>query len=294
MGYPELETSAFLKARRAALDPAELGLPGARARRRVGGLRREEVAQLAGMSVDYYTRIEQGRANAISDAIVDAIARALRLTPDEHTYLRNITQRRRPRPAAGSRPPRPAARPRVRPQIRQVLDALDATIPAFVYGPALDVLAWNRLGNRVSFDLDTLPEDRRNGALMFFLHPDAKALHPDWETVARETVATLRAEAGRTPESPRLCEVVGELRERSEYFCDLWEAQAVSERVNGTKRILNPLVGELVLTYEVFALPADPGLVLCTYTAEQGSRTAEALRELAAGEPVGAVPATVA
>ncbi|WKX71110.1 helix-turn-helix domain-containing protein [Streptomyces sp. XD-27] len=302
MVFSEPEINAFLTSRRAALDPGSVGLPEGVTRRRVRGLRREEVAQLAGISVDYYTRIEQGRAHAISDSVLDAVARALRLTPAEHTYLRNITQIRRRGPGgsggagggagegcractvplAGEGP----ARPRVRPQVRQLLDALDDTVPAFVYGPAMDILAWNRLAGRVAFDLATTPEAERNAARLVFLHPDARDLHPDWEQLAEETVAALRAEAGRHPEDPRLCQLVGELLERSDDFRRHWEAQAVTERTHGTKRIRHPEVGELRVTYEVLLLPTDEGQMLCTYTAERGSGTERALRALAEGAAV--------
>jgi transcriptional regulator with XRE-family HTH domain len=287
MGHAEDEISPFLKARRAALDPAELGLPDGLARRRVRGLRREEVAQLAGVSVDYYTRIEQGRAPAVSDAVLDAVARALRLTPDEHAYLRNITQPRRRADAdsqaceAGAGP-----RPRVRPEIQELLDAMDDAVPALVYGPGMDMLAWNRLAGRLSFDFDALPEAELNTARLIFLHPEAKALHPEWEEMAEETVAGLRAEIGRHPYQARVQRVICDLREVSEEFRHHWEAQAVLDRKHGVKHVLNPEVGELVLTYEAFPLPTDPGQRLCTYTAPKGSATEKRLRALA--ERVGA------
>ncbi|MET8014408.1 helix-turn-helix transcriptional regulator [Streptomyces sp. NPDC005271] len=275
MGHSEPEIKAFLKARRAALDPAELGLPEGVVRRRVRGLRREEVAQRAGISVDYYTRIEQGRAPAVSDSVVDGLARALRLTPSEHTYLRNITlPRRRGRVDAG--PP-----PRVRPEIRRLLEAMDGRVPAVVFGPGMDVLAWNRLSARIGIDFGTVPEDERNGALLVFLDPRAREVHADWDEVADDTVAGLRAEIGRTPGNARLCRVIHELLERSQEFRRRWEAQAVQERTRGTKRYRHPEVGELVMAYEALVLPADPGQVLCTYTAEQGSASQEALRILA-------------
>jgi transcriptional regulator with XRE-family HTH domain len=285
MGHAEDEITPFLKARRAALDAAALGLPDGLARRRVRGLRREEVAQLAGVSVDYYARIEQGRAHAVSDAVVDAIARALRLTSDEHTYLRNITQPRR-RADSGVCDAGRGPRPQVRPQIQELLDAMDDTVPAIVYGPDMDMLAWNRLAGRVSFDFDALPEAELNGARLIFLHPEAKALHPEWERDAEETVASLRAQMGRRHGQSRVLRVIWDLREESEEFRHYWEAQVVRERSRGTKRILNPEVGELVLTYEAFWLPTDPGQLLCTYTAPKGSATEKGLRALA--ERVGA------
>jgi transcriptional regulator with XRE-family HTH domain len=278
MGQVEDQVTPFLKARRAALDPAALGLPDGVARRRVRGLRREEVAQLAGISVDYYTRIEQGRAPAISDAVLDAVARALRLTPHEHTYLRNITQAGR-RGAAGACAS--ADRPQVRPQFLELLEAMEDTVPAMVYGPGMDLLAWNRLGNRLSFDFDALPTSELNAARLIFLHPSARDIYPDWEQVAEDTVSGLRAEVGRFPERGRPHQVMCELRDASEEFRQYWEAQDVLDRDHGIKRIMNSEVGELVVTFEAFTLPTDPDQRLCTYTAPKGSETERRLRELA-------------
>ncbi|MFI1156225.1 helix-turn-helix domain-containing protein [Streptomyces sioyaensis] len=280
MLYAEIEIGSFLKARRAALDPAELGLPGGVNRRRVRGLRREEVAQLAGISVDYYTRIEQGRAHAISDSVLDAIARALRLSGGEVTYLRNVAVPRRPGPDDC----RPASGPAqtVRPEIQQLLDAMDTTVPAMVIGRGLDILAWNTLGGRFAFDLEALAPDRRNTALLVFLDPVARALHPDWEAKAVEVVGNLRADSGRHPDDPRICAVVNELLDHSPDFRRLWETQAVYECLRGTKRLLHPHVGELVITFESFRLSTDPDQALVTYTAPRGSETERRLRELGA------------
>jgi transcriptional regulator with XRE-family HTH domain len=279
MGHVEDEITPFLKARRAALDPVALGLPNGVTRRRVNGLRREEVAQIAGISVDYYTRIEQGRAPAISGAVLDAIARALRLTPDEHAFLRNITTPGR-RNAAGACAA--AERPVVRPQIQELLDAMADSVPALVYGPGADILAWNRLATLMySLDFDAMTEHERNGARLVFLHPGARALYPDWEHVAEDTVSTLRADAGRFPEHGQAYRVMCELRDASPEFRRLWEAQDVLDRDHGVKRITHPELGELVLTYEAFTLPTDPQQRLCTYTAPKGSETEQKLRELA-------------
>jgi transcriptional regulator with XRE-family HTH domain len=280
MGHAEDEITPFLKARRAALDAAELGLPDGIARRRVRGLRREEVAQLAGISVDYYTRIEQGRAPAISDAVVEAVARALRLTPVEHTYLRNITAPRR-RADAGVCEAGTGPRPEVRPQIRELLDAMDDTVPAFVYGPGMDILAWNRLAGRLSFDLDALPEAELNTARLVFLRPEARVLYPEWENMAETIVATLRSEAGQRVGQARVQQVICDLREASEQFRRQWDERAVLDPNLGTKVIRNPEVGELLMTFESFPLPTDPGQRLCTYTAPKGSATEERLRMLA-------------
>lgn len=278
MGQVEDQITPFLKARRAALDPADLGLPDGVARRRVLGLRREEVAQLAGISVDYYTRIEQGRAPAISDAVLDAIARALRLTPAEHTYLRNITA-----PAhrnAGGACAR-ADRPVVRPQILELLQAMDDTVPAMVYGPGMDVLVWNRLANRLAFDYETLPANDLNAARLVFLRPEARELYPDWTQIAEETVSALRAEIGQFPDHGRPHQVMCELRDTSAEFRRFWDAQDVRDRDHGIKRIMNPEVGELVVTFEAFTIPNTPDQRLCTYTAPKGSETERKLRELA-------------
>jgi transcriptional regulator with XRE-family HTH domain len=266
--------AAFLKSRRAALDPQDAGLPQGLNRRRVPGLRREEVAQLAGISVDYYIRIEQGRAQGISDSVLDALARALQMTEDEHSHLRNLAA---PRFRDGD-----VEAPVVRPQVRQLLDAMGDTVPAFVFGPGLDFLAWNPLGARVAFDLETVPESERNVALLVFLHPDSRALHPDWDQLAAQTVAALRAETGRYPCHPRVKGVLTELLARSAEFRTLWEAQEVREKYSGFKRIQHPEVGELVVTYETFQLTTDQDQVLCTYTAEPNLPSAEALRQLAA------------
>lgn len=278
MLYAEVEISSFLKARRAALDPVELGLPGGAQRRRVRGLRREEVAHLAGISVDYYTRIEQGRAPAISDSVLDAIARALRLTGGELTYLRNIAGLRRP---AGGCAPGTAPGQTVRPEVRQLLDVMADTVPAMIIGRGLDILAWNAPGGRVGFDLEATARDRRNSALLVFLDPAARALHPDWERIAEEVVGNLRAESGRHPDDPRICEVVNELLDRSADFRRMWASQAVFECLCGRKRIRHPRVGDLEITFESFRLTTDADQRLLTYSAPRGSVTAARLRELA-------------
>ncbi|MGP3978110.1 helix-turn-helix domain-containing protein [Streptomyces sp. 8N114] len=268
-----LEIGAFLKSRRAALDPEELGLPPIHNRRRVPGLRREEVAQLAGISVDYYIRIEQGRAQSISAPVLDGLARALRLTDDEHIYLRNLAE---PRFADSAQ-----ARPVVRPEIQQLLDAMGPYVPASVHGPGIDYLAWNALGARIAFDLEALPPQQRNAPLLVFLHPDSRALHPDWDTVAAETVAALRSECARYPCHPRVKEVLTQLLDSSAEFRALWEDQQVREKFAGRKRIRHPQAGELELTYETFQLAVDPHQTLCTYTVEPGSPSEAALRWLA-------------
>ncbi|MEU7314959.1 helix-turn-helix transcriptional regulator [Streptomyces sp. NPDC007083] len=271
-----LEIGAFLKSRRAGLAPEELGLPPVHNRRRVPGLRREEVAQLAGISVDYYIRIEQGRARSISTPVLEALGRALRLTDDEHTYLRNLAD---PRFADG---PQPALV--VSPEIRRLLDAMGPFVPGFVYGPGLDYLAWNTLGARIAFDLDALPPQQRNAPLLVFGHPESRDLHPDWDAVAAETVAALRADCARYPCHPRVKAVLTELLTGSPAFRALWEDQQVREKFAGSKRIRHPREGELEVAYETFQSTVDPRQTLCTYTVEPGSPSEAALRRLA-GRP---------
>ncbi|HEX3814201.1 MAG TPA: helix-turn-helix transcriptional regulator [Mycobacteriales bacterium] len=264
---------AFLKARRAALDPDELGLVSGVNRRRVAGLRREELAQLAAISVDYYTRLEQGRARNVSTEVLDSLARALQLTADEHRYLRNLAAAPKHRRAT---PPRPQ---RVRPELRMMLDAI--TTPALIFGRNLDVLAYNALGAVMSFHLPTIPVEERNMARLFFLDDSAAELHPEWDSLSREVVANLRSEAGRHPDDPRLAQLIGELSLRSEEFRRLWAGHAVREKAHGVKRIRNPIVGDMSLRYETLRLADDPDQALLIYTAEPGSDSDRALRLLA-------------
>jgi len=262
------ELGAFLKARRAALDPADLGLPPGITQRRVAGLRREELAQLTSISVDYYTRLEQGRAKNVSDAVLDALARALRLNAGEEAYLRNL--------AAPKRRQRSAPQ-RVRPELQELLDAIQA--PAFVFGRYLDVLAWNALGGAVSFDFGNLEE--RSMPKLVFTDERAKQLHPEYDAVCRELVANLRAESGRHPGDPGFAQLIGELSLASEQFRKLWAEHAVQEKAQGRKLIVNPVVGELRLRYQTLRLPDNPDQGMVIYHAEPGSETERALGLLA-------------
>jgi len=262
------ELGAFLKARRAALDPADLGLPPGVNQRRVPGLRREELAQLAGISVDYLTRLEQGRAKNVSDAILDALARALRLHADEATYMRNLVA-----------PNRRSTRARtVRPELQLLLDSIAS--PAFLAGRYLDVLAWNALGGAVTGFAD-VPAGERNLPKMFFLDERSRELYPEWDVIAKELVANLRAESGRYPGDPKLAQLVGELSLASAEFRRLWATHTVREKAHDWKVVHNPIVGELRLRYETLRLPDDPDLALIVYIAEPASPTANALSLLA-------------
>jgi transcriptional regulator with XRE-family HTH domain len=267
----QAELGEFLKSRRARIDPEALGVPNA-GRRRVPGLRREEVAQLAGVSMDYYVRLEQGRAAHPSESVLDAIARALELDDVERSHLHGLA-----RPAQTRPRPRPE---RVRPELRRLLDRLGG-VPAFVLGRRMDILAWNRLAAALHADLDGLPPRERNIARLLFLDPASHDRYPEWRQVARETVGLLRRLAGRYPDDPRLAELIGELSMKSEPFRRWWAAGDVREKTHGRKLIRHPSVGELELDYETFALPDAPDQLLVTYTAAPGSPSETCLALLA-------------
>ncbi|MFJ4963785.1 helix-turn-helix domain-containing protein [Streptomyces sp. NPDC088729] len=273
---PHAELRDFLRSRRARIHPEEAGAALHAGRRRVPGLRREEVAQLAGVSVDYYVRLERGRNPNVSADVLDAVARALRLDATERAHLFNLARRR---PARGRRA---AERPqRVRPGLRRILDALPGT-PAMILGHRLDVLAANSLAQALYTDFDALPHRDRNLARFIFLDPTARDLLADWERAARGTVAALRLYAGRHPHDPRLSELVGQLSVHDEDFRQWWADHDVHEYTHGTKLYRHPLVGELALEYESLTLPDDPDQALYLYTAEPGSPSDSALRLLAA------------
>ncbi|MFJ9457478.1 helix-turn-helix domain-containing protein [Kitasatospora sp. NPDC101447] len=271
---PNLELRDFLRSRRARVSPDEAGLGPAGGGRRVPGLRREEVARLAGISVDYYVRLERGRNPNASAQVLEAVARALRLDAAERAHLSDLV---RPRPGSGRR--RPVAPQRVRPGLLRLLDSL-ADTPAMIMGHRLDVLAANTLAKALYTDFDTLPHRERNLARFIFLDPAARDLLTDWDTAARGTVAALRLYAGRHPHDPRLTELVGELSVHDEDFRQWWADHDVLEYTHGTKHYRHPLVGELALDYESLTLPDDPDQALYLYTAEPGSPSAHALRLL--------------
>jgi transcriptional regulator with XRE-family HTH domain len=268
------ELSDFLRTRRARLRPADVGIGSADDRRRVPGLRREELAMLAGVSVDYYVRLEQGRGGVHpSDSVLDALARALRLDEAEHAHLQRIARAPLAAPAR-----RPRAQ-RVRPEVERLLDRM-TDVPAFVLGRRMDVLAWNDLAARLHVDFGALPPRMRNMPRLVFLDEASRHLYPDWRQVARETVAYLRFEASAQPDDPDLHALVGELSTVSEEFRRLWARHDVREKSHGIKRYRHPLVGELELHYEALRLPGDDRQSLVTYTAEPGSPSETALRML--------------
>ncbi|MFB8772503.1 helix-turn-helix domain-containing protein [Streptomyces broussonetiae] len=268
------ELSEFLRTRRARLKPADVGLPDHGRYRRVPGLRREELAQLAGVSVAYYTRLEQGTGRNVSAAVLDAIARALRLTEAEHAHLTHLV-----RPGQHKR--RQAGRTQqVRVALRQLLDTID-NVPAYVVGRRSDILAWNRMADAVFGDWSGLSAQERNWARLVFLRPDYRDLFVPWEQKAADIVAYLRMDAGCHPDDPRLSALVGELSVKSEEFRRLWATHDVKEKSHGTKAMRHPVVGELNLLFETFRLADDTEQSLVVYHAEPGSPSAEALRLLA-------------
>ncbi|MEU8935154.1 helix-turn-helix transcriptional regulator [Streptomyces sp. NPDC048409] len=265
------EFGAFLKARRAELTPAQAGLADDGTVRRVPGLRRDEVARLATMSTDYYTRIEQGRVRA-SATVLASLVKALRLDEAQRAYLYELagkapTARRR-------RPPQ-----RVRPSVQRMLDAL-GHCPAMVLGRYNDILAWNPAAAALYQDFGQLSPRERNYTRLIFLDPAMRHLFTDWEEAGRVSAATLRMETAATPDDPRLEELVGELSVRSPEFREWWNGRIVSDATSGRKRYHHPLVGPLTLDCDTWTSPGDPDITFMVLTAEPGSPEDHALRIL--------------
>lgn len=270
------EIREFLTSRRARIAPEQAGLPWYGDNRRVPGLRREEVALLAGVSVDYYTRIERGNVAGVSETVLEALARALQLSDVERRHLFDLARAAHTPKASRRR----RAQQRIRPSVQQMLDAMSG-VPAFVRNDRLDILAANRLGRAFYSQHFDSPYQPVNSARFAFLDPRASSFYLDWESVARDVVAVLRAEAGRDPYDRDLSDLVGELSTRSETFRTLWAAHNVRKHDTGVKGVHHPLVGDVTFTYESMELVADPGLTMFVYTAEPGSKSEEALRLLA-------------
>jgi transcriptional regulator with XRE-family HTH domain len=268
------ELSQFLTSRRAKVTPEQAGLPNY-GRRQVPGLRREEVASLAGVSVDYYKRLERGNASGASDSVLDAIADALRLDDAERAHLFDLARAATPTPARRRR----RSPQGVRPAVQQILDTIGA--PATVSNMRGDYLAANPLGRALYAPLFESPEQPPNSARFTFLDPAAQEFFVDWEKAAKDLVANLRSQAGRNPYDRELSDLVGELSTRSEPFRRWWAAHNVRYHQTGSKRLRHPVVGELDLSYEVMEVTADAGLRLAVFAAAPGSRSAEALDLLA-------------
>jgi hypothetical protein len=271
------EVRDFLASRRARITPEQAGLPVYGSNRRVKGLRREELAMLAGVSVDYYTRLERGNLSGASDSVLEAIARALQLDEAEAQHLFDLARAAGPAPA---RTRRRSSQPKVRPSVQAMLDAMTGA-PAVVRNDRLDILASNPLGRALYSELYRDPVRPANHARFAFLDPRARDFWVDWERAANDTVGVLRAAAGRNPYDQALTALVGELSTRSEEFRTRWATHHVHLHLGGAKLINHPVVGRLELMYDSLELPADPGLTMLVYTAEKTSPTADALNLLA-------------
>jgi transcriptional regulator with XRE-family HTH domain len=269
------EIREFLTSRRARITPEQAGL-ASYGSRRVPGLRREEVAVLAGVSVPYYTRLERGDMNGVSDSVLQALAGALRLDEAERAHLFDLARAANPTPA---RSRRRHAKQRVRPELQWTLDAITGAA-AFVSNERLDVLAANQLGRALFSELYATPVRPVNTARFLFLDPRAEASYGDWDRVATETVAILRSAAGRDPYDRDLSDLIGELATQSDDFRTRWAAHNVRFHNTGVKNLNHPVVGKLQLSFNRLDLAADHGLTLVTYTAEPGSRSEEALKLL--------------
>jgi transcriptional regulator with XRE-family HTH domain len=259
----------FLRSRRARITPEAVGLPAGATLRRVPGLRREEVALLAGVSVDYYIRLERGQTRGVSEGVLTAVARALLLDETEQAHLVDLA-----RPVLSRRPRRLPAQ-RVRPGLLRALELIDA--PAVVQGRRLDVLATNRLYRAVLTDFDAVPARERNIARFVFLDDRSPELYVDWEKAAVDVVAALQRYSARRPDDPQLAELVGELSVRSPLFRRAWADQDVKVYTTGVKVLRHPLVGELSVAYENLTLTEDPEQALVIYHADKGSRSQEAI-----------------
>jgi transcriptional regulator with XRE-family HTH domain len=266
MDDAENRIGRFLRARRELVRPEDVGIPD-HGRRRVPGLRREELAMLAGVSADYYVRLEQGRDQHPSEQVLDALARALRLDDDATAHLHELARpavRRRRRPAQKLE--------RVRPSLLRLMDAWGES-PAIVLGRRMDVLA----ANAMSLALNPAQRVGTNTVRSMFLDPEFQALHPEFERAAAGTVASLRASVGADLDDPLLHELVGELSLKSELFRKLWARHDVHAKTHGTKVMVHPIVGELELDYESFGVNGADGQMLIVYHAGPGSPSARAL-----------------
>ncbi|MBT9608284.1 MAG: helix-turn-helix domain-containing protein [Microbacteriaceae bacterium] len=269
------EASDFLKSRRARLTPDAVGLSPAATGRRVKGLRREEVATLAGVSAEYYNRMERGMLDGVSEPVLHAIARALRLDEAELTHLFDLARSvsATATPSAARRP----SRPRTRQITQRLLDGM-TEIPAYARNDRYDILAMNRLGAAL---LPGLKTDHPNLARYIFLDPHAQTFYAAWEQVARDTVAALRIEAGRNPFDRGLTDLIGELSTRSDAFRTWWASHNVRLHTSATKTFHHPEVGDVEVTGEALNLASEPGTTIIAYTVEPASRSAENLQLLA-------------
>ncbi|MBO9038283.1 helix-turn-helix transcriptional regulator [Curtobacterium flaccumfaciens] len=271
------EARDFLSSRRARITPEQAGVETFGTRRRVTGLRREEVARLAGVSIDYYTRLERGNLQGVSDSVLDAIGRALQLDPAEQEHLRDLSQHQNETPRRAGRVVPVAA---VRSELQYLLDVV-TDAPAMIINNRQDIVAANALGFAMHSDLVAAPARPMNFSRFIFLDPQARNFYQDWQRAAHTNVAILRREAGRTPNDKDLAALIGELSMRSDDFRELWAAHDVRRHYAGVKSFRHSVVGPLELHFQTLELAEDPGLALTIYPATPGSPTADALRVLA-------------
>ncbi len=270
------ELREFLVSRRARITPEQAKLPAYGGNRRVAGLRREEVAMLAGVSVDYYTKLERGAVGVVSESVLDAVARALQLTRTERDHLFHLTGT-----TASLRTASRPMRALVRPAVQRILDGLSES-PAFVGTVTRGLIAANTLGRATYAPLyDAAPDGIPNTARYTFLNPAAKEFFIEWDTAAANLVANLRRQLGTDPLNRDLQQLIDDLNRHSAEFRELWQSHDVRTHDAGIKSIHHPVVGDLHLTFETMPLPADPGQNLIIYGAEPGSETADRLRLLA-------------
>jgi transcriptional regulator with XRE-family HTH domain len=275
MAEKNTELADFLRRAREQADPDRAGLPADGRVRRVPGLRREEVALLAGVSTDYYARLEQGRRIVPSPAVVDALGRALGLDMTGRAHLADLV-------GMNSASPNLLARPvqRLRPGVFQLIDALE-TAPALVLGRRADVLAQNRMAKALFTDFGQKPATQRNYARWMFLEPESRSLFVDWEAQARATVESLRLEAGNDPADRAMAELIADLKSQCREFATWWDEHRVYQRTHGSKELRHPVVGDLTVEYETLAMPGDPYTTMYIYTTEPNSPSSRALSLLA-------------
>jgi transcriptional regulator with XRE-family HTH domain len=269
------EIKEFLSSRRARLTPAQAGLPAYGGNRRVKGLRREEVALLAGVSVDYYVRMERGHLAGASDSVLEALARALQLDEAERDHLFTLARESDSVPVRR----RPASKG-LRPALQQVLDTI-TDAPAWIRNDYLDIVAANQLSRALYSAMFADPRRPPNTARFTFLDPASEEFFVDWDRAADDIAALLRLQAGRSPHDKALSDLIGELSTRSETFRSRWADHNVRFHRSGRKRLRHPIVGELEIDFEAMEFPSDPGLAMIVYTAPAGSPTSDAFKLLA-------------
>ena len=267
------ELGDFLRSRRAAVDPVEAGMPDDGRLRRVPGLRREELAVLAHVSVDYIVRLEQGRTTRVSRTVLDALADALQLAPDERAYLFTVAD------VTQSAPTRRPGQTEAAPRLRRLLDTMP-DVPAIVINHRMDVLAWNRGAAGLLTDFSALPPGRRNMIWLTFLDESFRTLYADWPRAGKNCVATLRMEAGSRPDDPALNALVGELSVRDKDFRTWWATHQVRGPSQLVKSYNHPIAGTMELDVQQFSVDTHPGQKLIVFTAEAGSESEKALQFL--------------